>query len=163
MIQVHDNWHPSPNILRTFALAGEFVTLMQGGARFPGFQASETDPWPALGKVMGFPVEGKEAFRIYLKGQTQPTTIHQDAAMSEYSAILYLDKREQGSTAFYRTKGLLPEEFEMTAIVKSVFNRLVVFNSDLWHSRYPLDEITTGTTPETGRLIQVFFFHPLVK
>ena len=47
--------------------------------------------------------------------------------------------------------------WEMNGLVSMAWNRMIIFPSDLWHSRYPKDY--TGQTPQTGRLVWVCFFN----
>lgn len=48
--------------------------------------------------------------------------------------------------------------WEQAALVPIRFNRAVVYESALFHSRYPFAAFGTG--PEDGRLIAVAFFTP---
>lgn len=52
--------------------------------------------------------------------------------------------------------GLDPFKWEMVEYVPMEFNRLVIFDSSLFHSRYPKE--TSGEGVENGRLIKTFFF-----
>ncbi len=100
--------------------------------------------------------------RMYTKGMKQPTFIHEDSSISEYSAILCLGNsldRDYGSVVFWEPKKLganTYRETEWTAIkeVKLIPNRCVVFPAKMWHSRYPKD-----WKEDYPRFVQVFFFN----
>lgn len=169
MIQVIDNWHPRPDALRKFALEQNYETVVSEGVEFPGiakFEALKGD-WALLhekatGKYQIPAGPRTSSFRLYMKGQKQNTFIHWDQGMGRYSGILYLNPVSQGGTAFWtpRKDGADPSsalDWDMNCWVEAKWNRLLLFDSSLWHSRWPL-EVSEGTTPETGRLIQLFFF-----
>lgn len=113
-------------------------------------------------------------FRLTLKHYELPTYIHTDAAMAEYTGILYLNKKgPPHGTQFWRHKhsGLscLPEVvsqdwdrdgldeslWEPTERVEAKFNRFILFNSRLFHSPWPRQGF--GDSVANGRLIEVFF------
>lgn len=105
-------------------------------------------------------------FQLCLEGDN--TWIHYDE--SEWAGILYLTPNAPvgAGTGIYRhittgkcegEKGidnLIPEDFELITMIGNVYNRLVLYRGNLWHrSVIP----GFGTTKETGRLTQVFFFN----
>jgi len=69
--------------------------------------------------------------------QDEPNYIHTDEMMGDLTAILYL---------YYKGK--------KSCILKAKYNRLVVFPSDLYHSRNIFDNYGSA---ENARLIQVCF------
>jgi hypothetical protein len=69
-------------------------------------------------------------------------------------------KKEQvkfGQSLQEDAKGL--KHWDMHSLSGARWNRLIMYRSNLWHSRWPLDSY--GKTPDTGRLIWVCFFHLL--
>tara|TARA_R110001592_G_scaffold38717_2_gene127618 strand:+ start:1676 stop:2143 length:468 start_codon:yes stop_codon:yes gene_type:complete len=83
------------------------------------------------------------------KNQVEPNWIHTDDMMGDLTAILYLSKNhpeEDGTTLYY--KGF------KSCILRSRYNRLIVFPSHLYHSRNIFDNF--GFADE-ARLIQVCF------
>ena len=69
--------------------------------------------------------------------------------MGDLTAILYLNENspeEDGTTLYH--------EGYISCVLKARFNRLVVFNSDLYHSRNIYDNYGYA---EDARLIQVVF------
>lgn len=81
--------------------------------------------------------------------QEEPNFIHTDEMMGDLTAILYLNTEHpetDGTTLYY--KG------EKMCILRSRYNRLVVFPSHLYHSRNIYDNFGYA---ENARLIQVCF------
>jgi hypothetical protein len=163
MIQIIDNWHPDPHALRKQALEGAFVSVDHGGTTFHGIQEvpfSAPDKERLSRCVAKDSIEGRSSFRLYTKDMPQPTMIHNDSELGRWTGILYLNEKAHGGTAFWRPA--LPidgieQVWKQTAQIQGLWNRLIVFDSSLWHSRWP-EHVTEGATPETGRLIQLFFF-----
>ena len=85
--------------------------------------------------------------------QEEPNWIHSDEMMGDLTAILYLNKEHpeaDGTTLYY--KG------EKMCILRSRYNRLVVFPSDLYHSRNIYENFGYA---DKARLIQVCFLKKL--
>jgi hypothetical protein len=162
LIQIHDNFHADPHTLRAHALDGKFSPIEQGGAIFPGFQLTEVIGADALAKLVGKPVANlQQAFRLYKPGDAQPTFIHQDGALASHSAILYLEppRNSVHGTDFWNPKkdGANPmddADWTLSLSVPGQFNRLIIFDSQLWHSRFP-----RHLSPSQSRLIWVAFFN----
>lgn len=49
-----------------------------------------------------------------------------------------------------------PDKWELLEYVEGKYNRAVIFEAPLFHSRYPIEGI--GTEPENGRLVWVSHF-----
>lgn len=113
-------------------------------------------------------------FRLCYGGETPQSFVHADMAYGTISAVLYLTLPDhcQGGTAFWKHKftgkesndGLIqdwkdPDMWEQTRLVDMKFNRLVVYPSDRFHSRWPQEAFGTG--PENGRLTAVGFFNEI--
>lgn len=83
------------------------------------------------------------------KNQEEPNWIHTDEMMGDLTAILYLNTEhpeKDGTTLYY--KG------EKMCILRSRYNRLIVFPSNLYHSRNIFENFGYA---EKARLIQVCF------
>jgi hypothetical protein len=115
--------------------------------------------------------------------------IHSDRAFGAHTAIVYLSQHDQTyGTAFYKHKpsGWLampdphvlmeecpqlwkklkedmvsrdPDKWEQVGFVEGKYNRALIFEAPLFHSRFPLDGI--GNSPEDGRLIWASHFYKL--
>lgn len=122
-------------------------------------------------------------YRLGVEGDEATTFIHADLGMdAEYAGVCYLSDPPEGEgpygTAFWshpQYGGLMPPDLEQNSlmdldrqgqderawvpsgIVRQKFNRFVAYPTSRFHSRWPRDVV--GTDPETGRLIQVFFFN----
>ncbi len=126
-------------------------------------------------------------FRITNEG-TEKAYIHSDREAGAHTCVVYLSEHEDGSsgTAFFRHKptGLVempsfeemkelgifdelkedmvsrdPNKWEQTDLVEGKYNRALIFDAPLFHSRYPVEGI--GITPEDGRLVWVTHFYKL--
>jgi len=92
-------------------------------------------------------------FRRSPLGQVEPNFIHSDEAMGRLTGIYYMNAEppDGDGTAFWRRHG---DSWTMTRLVRARFNRLVVFDADLQHSRALFDNYGEG---DGARLIQVVF------
>lgn len=116
-------------------------------------------------------------YRLNYAGELPNTAIHSDLGWGTYAAVVYLCDGP-GGTAFWRHKGtgaerinhgdgeLLaqvqgdwdqPDRWEMTGLAEMKLGRGVIYESALFHSRWPFEAF--GDSPETGRLIAVAFFN----
>ena len=100
------------------------------------------EEYPTYSAVLNF-------VRSSPKNQEEPNWLHTDDMMGDLTAVLYLSKThpEEDGTTFYH-KG------KKSCIVKSAYNRLVVFPAHLYHSRNIYENFGEG---EDARLIQVCF------
>lgn len=82
--------------------------------------------------------------------QDEPNFIHTDEMMGDITAILYLSiKHPDGDgTTIYNDDG------SKSCVIYSKFNRMIVFDSSLPHSRNIFENFGTG---DESRLIQVVF------
>lgn len=175
---VMDNFYKNPDEVRNFALSKEFMYHpdYHKGKRtdqvfkFPGLKEKMED---ILGcKIINWDSYGVNACFQYCIGGDQ-LVYHYDK--QEYAAIIFLTPNAppQTGTTFYRSKNtksrifaeiefndvfkhgfLDPTEFEVVDVVGNVYNRIVLFNAQMFHaaSNY------FGNTLENGRLFQIFFF-----
>jgi hypothetical protein len=82
--------------------------------------------------------------------QSEPNFIHTDEMMGDITCILYLNELspvEDGTTIYDEDKNPL-------VVVYSKFNRMVAFNSDVFHSRNIFENFGHE---QSARLIQVIF------
>lgn len=125
-------------------------------------------------------------FRVTNEGMER-AYIHSDRESGNYTCVAYLTEHEQESgTAFFMHKrtglrempsfaemqerGIFdelkedmvsrdPDKWVQTDYVKGAYNRALIFNAPLFHSRFPLEGI--GETAETGRIVWVSHFFKL--
>lgn len=92
-------------------------------------------------------------FRRSPLGQVEPNYIHSDETMGRFSGIYYMntDPPEGDGTKFWQRDG---DGWKMTRHVEARFNRLLIFDSGLTHSRAIFDNYGEG---DGARLIQVLF------
>lgn len=117
-------------------------------------------------------------YRLNYKGEMPNTPIHSDLGWGSHAAVVYLIDNPESGTAFWRHRltqreridnddyGLFydiksdwgtPAAWDRIEFVPMVANRAVIYESAVFHSRYPFEAF--GTTPEDGRLIAVAFFN----
>lgn len=190
LIYVADDFLRDPVAERKEALASSYQSVSHGGLTYRGI-CQTTDDY-SIGKIEAiFKTTLKDVqivFRRYLVSDKNETYIHNDASVSDFTGILFLNTPEQcrGGTAFWQHKeygfyyhqskyelsktgitdtkelweginddGLYEAKWVLLKVVPMKFNRLVLFWSPLYHSRYP--KITFGDTVTDARLIKVFF------
>lgn len=139
----------------------------------------------ALNRHMGRPISllGM-AFRLNYEGEPPNIDVHSDMGWGKYALVLYLSEdarwQEGGDirgTAFHthipsgadrlrpgddatfkavKPDWNNPEAWQLDAVAEGRFNRAVIYRSELFHSRWPIEAF--GTTPQDGRLTLVAFF-----
>ena len=175
-----DNFVPDAEAIRAHALASEFVD-------WPGYDGEVyrrvclTDVPGLLERieqVMG-PVEMLGmGYRLNFGGELPNAAIHSDMGWGTHALVLYLSEGE-GGTAFWRHKatgahridpGDLAlfeavrhdwddaDRWEQLALAEMKMGRAVIYESALFHSRWPFAAF--GTDANDGRLIAVAFFTP---
>lgn len=118
-------------------------------------------------------------YRLNYGGEVPNTAIHSDLGWGTHAAVVYLSEGP-GGTAFWRHRAtgaeridagdadLLaqvqgdwdnPDRWDMTGLAEMKLGRGVIYESALFHSRWPFAAF--GDSPETGRLIAVAFFTPV--
>lgn len=116
-------------------------------------------------------------YRLNFSGELPNAAIHSDLGWGTHALVLYLCDGE-GGTAFWRHKATgahridpgdvplwhavhedwnRPEAWDMHGLAELKFNRAVIYESALFHSRYPFAAFGDG--PGDGRLIAVAFFN----
>jgi hypothetical protein len=163
---------------------GEVGTSIYEGMSFWGHHALLLAPLTAaVGNVI---VPNSMFFRVTSEGMEQ-AYIHSDRETGNYTCVVYLSEHSTPyGTAFFRHKrtGLLEmpsfadmkdmgifeelkedmvnrdmDKWEQVAYVEGKYNRALIFDAPLFHSRFPLEGI--GTTEQAGRLIWASHFYKL--
>jgi hypothetical protein len=117
-------------------------------------------------------------YRLNYGGELPNAAIHSDMGWGTHAAVLYLCEGD-GGTAFWRHKATGAERieqgdfelfeqirndwddaerWEQTGLAEMRMGRCVIYESALFHSRWPFAAF--GTDPESGRLVAVAFFTP---
>src|SRR6476660_6173830 len=160
LIHVHDDVLPNAEAFRARALAQRFRPVHDGIVRFEGMAACP-DPAVAMFLVEHYPglIPTLSFFRHSPEGQPHEHYIHEDRSVGTATALYYMNPEppEGDGSRFwrYRPTGAIAattelgseawraeaqtwfdlEQWECCAHVPAKFNRLVVFPSNLWHSR----------------------------
>ena len=136
--------------------------------------------------IGGVVIPNSMFFRVTNEGMER-AYIHSDRETGNHTCIAYLSEHAQDSgTAFYTHKrtGLVempsfqqmqdsgimdemredmvsrdPDKWVQTDYVRGAYNRALIFNAPLFHSRFPLEGI--GSNAETGRLVWASHFFKL--
>lgn len=185
-ITVVDHVLPDPGAVREAAVRQSFGPREYEGHTYEGVATDlELPAAEIIAEALHVPRETVrptiQFWRLGLAGDDTTTYIHADAIASPWAAILYLSGpgKPHAGTAFWRNKRLgtdaldpsgLPKEeydrinreghdqgaWEMVGLIGQQFNRLALYPSFLFHSRYPRE--AWGDGPETGRLVWVTFY-----
>lgn len=177
MIHVIDDAVPDPEGYRAAALLCHFEDVPVGETVvFHGMAGIGANPLSdMLASDFGLTTT-YAAFRLSPEGQEEPSFIHTDRDMGEWTAILYLNPEppEGDGTIFWRRKDTgaiastaAPEElldewldwrhdalWEPWTVVAAKFNRLLLFPAPYFHSRAIRENWGTGID---ARLIQLCF------
>jgi hypothetical protein len=129
----------------------EFQDIADGEHVFKNIQPRDNDEFSKFLSVI-FPNHSAKwnFIRRSPLNQDEPNFIHSDEMMGDLTAILYLNEttpEDDGTTIYDDNNSVL-------CVIKSKFNRMVVFNSDAIHSRNIYGNFGEG---DTARLIQVVF------
>lgn len=177
---VLDNFLPDPQAARSAALAAPYqdwpgpdgeVYRRVALVDVPGLR-------DGIERAMG-PVQMLGmGYRLNFGGELPNAAIHSDLGWGTHAAVLYLSDGP-GGTAFWRHKatgahridagdvGLFEQvrhdwnaadRWERTHLAEMKLGRAVIYESTLFHSRWPFQAF--GTDAESGRLIAVAFFTP---
>lgn len=180
-MRIVDNFLPNPARVRRMALASTFIDWpAPDGEVYKRICITDV---PGLREriemEMGEPVNllGM-AYRLNYNDEPPNAAIHSDIGWGTHALVLYLCDGE-GGTAFWRhkdtgTERIEPGDLALLAQVQDdwndaaqwervdlcalKFNRAVIYESAVYHSRYPFQAF--GDSPATGRLTAVAFFTP---
>jgi GNAT superfamily N-acetyltransferase len=170
-IVVIDDVLPDPHAYRASALALPYGDIAAGAQVFHGI-APCVNPLVAdriAAELMPGARTTLSFFRRSPEGQQEPNFIHSDREMGDWTGILYLnpDPPPCDGTDFWRflETGAVSGDFDEEAArdetkwwrwrhVDAKFNRLLIFQSDYFHSRAIEENYGAG---DGARLIQVLF------
>lgn len=152
-----------------------------------GFWGSHALPLRSLIEALGVVIVPNTMFFRNTNVGMEKAYIHSDRESGAHTCILYLSDHEQPSgTAFFKhiptgltemptfeemkDRGIFeqlkkdmvdrnPAHWEQVGYVEGKFNRAVIFEAPLFHSRFPLEGI--GNDPDEGRLIWASHFYKL--
>lgn len=162
---------------------GEVGSSIYEGMNFWGDHASLLK---SLSAALGRPIYPNSMFFRATKPGTEKAYVHSDRESGSWTAIVYLsDHKELSGTGFYRHKesGMTempsfyemrqdPEAFnklkkemvdgsddvwEQTDFIRGIYNRALIFQAPLFHSRLPKDGLGDGSD-ETARIVWVCHF-----
>lgn len=176
---VIDDFLANPLRVRKIALKSEFIDWQTSDGEIwkrvclddvPGLQEGIEN---AVGSVdmLGM------GYRLNFGGELPNAAIHSDLGWGSHAAVLYLS-HGAGGTAFWKHKEtgatridigdtdlvekVSPDwddvsKWEMVELAEMKFNRCIIYESQTFHSRYPLAAF--GNDEASGRLIAVAFFN----
>lgn len=119
-----------------------------------------------------------QGYRLNFGGERPNQSIHSDLGWGTHAAVVYLSEGH-GGTAFWSHKATgadrikvgdhelfeaiggdweREDAWRMTGMAELAFNRAVLYDSSLFHSRYPFEAF--GSDEQDGRLVAVAFFTP---
>jgi hypothetical protein len=171
-----DEFLDKPDVVREAVLKIDFPNT----GTFPGFRSERADReyeeyvQTKIEAVLNTKILSWEQdslrFQLCLDGDS--TWIHHDE--TEWAGILYLTPNAPtaAGTGIYRHKATgiytgpstldnkIDSDWELITIIGNVYNRLVLYKGLMYHRSLVSG---FGSTPETGRLTQVFFFNTVDK
>jgi hypothetical protein len=175
-----DDFLPDAKSVREAGLCAEYGDLhAHDGETYKRIAIAEVPGFrEGIERVMG-PVEMLGmAYRLNFDGELPNAAIHSDMDWGTHAAVLYLSEGE-GGTAFWRHRAtgasridkgdvaLLhciendwddASKWDQIALAEMKLGRCVIYESALFHSRWPFAAF--GTDADTGRLIAIAFFSP---
>lgn len=177
MIKIIDKFLAVPLAEVEWANQAEYKDYQIGDQLFPKFALTGCDYRDlqkieeAVGKKLQFTLQ--PMYRKYYSGEKQPTFIHSDVNEGEYTVIVFMNKiNEHNGLSFWehesgydranklnynRVENLThdEEQWQIYHGVSAKFNRAVVFDSALFHSRWPKENWQIGG--DEARLVKVMF------
>lgn len=148
---VFDDFLQDPYDCLAEAKLREFRSYSFGDDTFHGIAPGGVDPISNALRTFGLS-PSVSFFRRSPHGQVEPNFVHTDEMMGDWTAILYLNPEppKGDGTIFW---GLL-EMDKPERLVEAKFNRMVLFDARLRHSRAIFENYGEG---DSARLIQVTF------
>jgi hypothetical protein len=178
MFIIKENFYRDPINVRNTALSwdfnvvGNFPGVRTPVCAMPYFEEIQKDLSAIINrKIVHWPKEYNTSFQLTL--ENSKTWVHRDK--NEWAAVVYLspDAPIESGTGIYRHKqtkimqhlkdtevdyNLIEtkeEDWELVTFAGNIFNRIVLYEGNYYH-RSVLPGF--GTSKETGRLFQTFFF-----
>lgn len=182
-----DDFHPVAGPIAEKAKRLDFSPTEWRGMIYKGIHTDYTPEmfYKLLSEAMGREVLPEiEYFRLGIKEDAPTTYIHPDSSCARFAAVWYLVDAPTGvqaGTAFWRHRttgisvltndhrsdarlmkmledeGMDESKWDMVSLVGQQFNRLTVYPTSAFHSRYPKD--AWGSGPEDGRIVFTSFFN----
>lgn len=182
-----DDFHPVAKAIAAMSKTLDYKTEVFEGHKYRGIGLGYSPElfYQELGAVLGRKVEPNlEYFRLGTKEDSATTYIHADSGCAKHAAVWYLTEAPEGvvaGTAFWKHiatgKDRLTEEdrhdaellarldadgadeskWQMVGLVGQKFNRLTVYPTNFFHSRYPQDAWGNGV--KDGRIVFTSFFN----
>jgi hypothetical protein len=176
-IRVFDDVVADPHTYRAAALAQPCGEMTSGAVTFKGLAPIGASPLSAWLKAEYGLTPTFETFRLSPEGQDEPSFVHTDRDMGDWTCILYLnpDPPATDGTTFwkYRATGAIASsaetddaqhaewvnwrdtaQWEPWHTVQAVFNRAILFPAPYFHSRAIFANWGAGLD---ARLIQLCF------
>lgn len=152
-IRILDGVLPDPMAYLAEARGLSFRDLTFGPDTFRGIAAARRRDVARVAELQTNASAVLSFFRKSPQGQVEPNFIHSDEAMGRFTGIYYMnpDPPAGDGTAFWERDGAA---WKRVRLVPARFNRLVIFDARLHHSRAIFDNYGEG---DTARLIQVVF------
>lgn len=184
MIRVIDNFCVQSDQVRASAIASGFGTWTPasakvGSGKYQGMNWMVEHKYMiyALHVALGAIIIPNSMFCRLTNKETERAYVHSDLASGSFTCVAYLsDHKEESGTAFYRHRetGLQemplewmddprrgnemvsgsPKVWEKLDYVRGLYNRAVIFNAPLFHSRWPMQ----GLESNEDRLVWVCHF-----
>ena len=158
---VIDNFLDQPDLIRQTALTLDYSRIpnvpgRRSTAALAGDLFDEVDA--KFQKIFGTKIIwtwDNDSFRVQSCEEETETWVHRDEC-TKWAAVLYLTPHpdvDSGTGIFHRDND---DEWEMNLAIGNVYNRLVAYRGKSLYHRSIVPGF--GTTLETSRLTQVFFF-----
>ncbi len=153
MIRILDDVLPDPVAYLAEARQQEFRNLAFGPDIFRGIAFAHRRDIAAVAEAETGARAGLSFFRRSPLGQPEPNYVHSDAGMGCFTAIYYMNPAppEGDGTKFWERDD---DGWKEMRLVPARFNRLLIFDAALPHSRAIFDNYGDG---DDARLIQVIF------
>lgn len=181
-----DDFHPVAKPIAEFAKTLTYGPQEWEGHTYRGIGLGYSPEmfWDLLSNALGRTVTPKmEFFRIGTKTEKPLSYIHADNACAKFAVVWYLSEAPKGlvaGTAFWTNKetgsdtltdaertdaGLIDRlvadsadesKWVMSGLCGQKFNRVVIYPSNVYHSRYPQD--AWGNDVSDARIVYTAFF-----
>jgi len=153
MIELVDDVLADPAAYLAGVQRRTFSDVQAGRDTFKGISVSGGGPVERFAEQRTGARSVLSFFRRSPLGQVEPNFVHSDEAMGRFTGIFYLnpDPPEGDGTVFWERDGA---DWKHVRLVSAKFNRLLIFDAGLHHSRALFDNYGQG---DSARLIQVIF------
>lgn len=182
-----DDFFDDPQSVRNYAIKQKFVDVTSpvDNITYPDIcldlsQEIKDELHSKLALLMGKKVsKSVEFLRLSRKGIKLPYQAHTDTAMGKYTALVYLNLPEDcigsGTSLVKHINGMefnpatqegvdvwardtnVYDNWKVNLFCPAAFNRLLLFNADLFHRAEPPQGF--GDSLENGRLVLICFFN----